>query len=223
EFHHVFFFLEPLARDARASRRGGVAMNPVDLLKELRAQSGEVRTRGLSESMPGFPELGEQAQIESAQSGFVNFYADDAVCPFVALAARGPWIVTTKGAVLYDCGGYGMLGFGHNPAAVLQTLSRRQVMANVMTPNVSQFRFAEALRREIGHTRGTHPYRHFMCLNSGSESVTLACRVADVNAKLMTDAGGRYAGRTIKRLVVKGAFHGRTEKPALYSDSSRKT
>ena len=225
-------------------------MNPVDLLKELRAQSGEVRTRGLSdaalqrfasdealtdaiadaraewkrlsESMPGFPELGEQAQIESAQSGFVNFYADDAVCPFVALAARGPWIVTTKGAVLYDCGGYGMLGFGHNPAAVLQTLSRRQVMANVMTPNVSQFRFAEALRREIGHTRGTHPYRHFMCLNSGSESVTLACRVADVNAKLMTDAGGRYAGRAIKRLAVKGAFHGRTEKPALYSDSSRK-
>ncbi|MGH8191336.1 MAG: aminotransferase class III-fold pyridoxal phosphate-dependent enzyme, partial [Rhodanobacteraceae bacterium] len=32
----------------------------------------------------------------------------------------------------------------------------------------------------------------------------------------------KYAGRTIKRLVVKGAFHGRTERPALYSDSSRK-
>jgi acetylornithine/succinyldiaminopimelate/putrescine aminotransferase len=225
-------------------------MNPIDLLKELRAQPGEVRTRGLDdaalqrfasdealaaaiadahaqwqrlrESMPEFLELGEQAQIERAQSGFINFYADDAVCPFVALASRGPWIVTTKGAVLYDCGGYGMLGFGHNPEAVLQTLSQPQVMANVMTPNVAQLRFAQALRREIGHTRGSHPYQHFMCLNSGSESVTLACRVADVNAKLMTDASGRHAGRAIKRLAVKGAFHGRTEKPALYSDSSRK-
>ena len=39
----------------------------------------------------------------------------------------------------------------------------------------------------------------------------------------MTDAGARHAGRTIKRLVVKGSFHGRTERPALYSDSSRKT
>src|SRR6476469_6556299 len=39
----------------------------------------------------------------------------------------------------------------------------------------------------------------------------------------MTDAGGRHAGRVIKRVVVKGSFHGRTERPALFSDSSRKT
>jgi acetylornithine/succinyldiaminopimelate/putrescine aminotransferase len=38
----------------------------------------------------------------------------------------------------------------------------------------------------------------------------------------MTDPGARHAGRTIKRLAVKGAFHGRTERPALYSDSSRR-
>jgi len=225
-------------------------MNPIGLLQELRAHAGEVRTRGLDdaalqrfasdetlagaivdahaewkrlrETMPEFMALDEQQQIENAQSGFVNFYTDDAVCPFVALAARGPWIVTTKGAVLYDCGGYGMIGFGHNPPAVMQTLAKPQVMANVMTPNAAQLRFAEALRREVGHTRGAHPFARFMCLNSGSESVTLACRIADVNAKLMTDTGGRYAGRTIKRLAVKGAFHGRTEKPAIYSDSSRK-
>jgi hypothetical protein len=55
----------------------------------------------------------EQAQIDAMQDGFVNFYADDAVTPYVALAARGPWVVTLKGAVLYDAGGYGMLGFGH--------------------------------------------------------------------------------------------------------------
>ncbi|HWG11440.1 MAG TPA: aminotransferase class III-fold pyridoxal phosphate-dependent enzyme [Rhodanobacteraceae bacterium] len=226
-------------------------MNPIDLLKEMRGHAGEVRTRGLDDAtlqrflasdatlaaaiadaraawadlrttMPEFMALGEQAQIERAQSGFVNFYADDAVCPFVTLAARGPWIVTTKGAVLYDCGGYGMLGFGHNAPAVLETLSQPQVMANIMTPNASQLRFAQALRREIGHSRGAHPFHSLMCLNSGSESVTLACRIADVNAKLMTESGARHAGRTIKRLAVKGAFHGRTEKPALYSDSSRK-
>jgi acetylornithine/succinyldiaminopimelate/putrescine aminotransferase len=95
-------------------------------------------------------------------------------------------------------------------------------MANVMTPSLAQHAFTDALRREIGHRAGKHPFAKFMCLNSGSESVTLAARIADVNAKLQTDPGARYAGRTIKRLVVKGAFHGRTERPALYSDSSRK-
>jgi acetylornithine/succinyldiaminopimelate/putrescine aminotransferase len=38
----------------------------------------------------------------------------------------------------------------------------------------------------------------------------------------MTDPGARHAGRAIKRVAVKGAFHGRTDRPALYSDSSRK-
>jgi len=226
-------------------------MNPIEMLRELRAHRGEVRTRGLDDAtlerflasdqalapaiaeahaahaqlrtnMAEFLDLDESVQIAQAQSGFVNFYPDDAVCPFVALAAQGPWIVTTKGAVLYDCGGYGMLGFGHNPPAVLQALAKTQVMANVMTPNVSQLRFTQALRREIGHTRGAHPFQRFMCLNSGSESVTLACRIADVNAKVMTEPGARHAGRAIKRLAVKGAFHGRTERPAIYSDSSRK-
>ncbi|HET9835585.1 MAG TPA: aminotransferase class III-fold pyridoxal phosphate-dependent enzyme [Rhodanobacteraceae bacterium] len=226
-------------------------MNPIEMLRELRAHGGEVRTRGLDNAslerflasdqalvravveaheadaqlranLPEFLDLDESAQMAQAQAGFVNFYPDDAVCPFVALAANGPWMVTTKGAVLYDCGGYGMLGLGHNPPAVLEALARPQVMANVMTPNVSQLRFAQALRREIGHTRGAHPFQRFMCLNSGSESVTLAGRIADVNAKLMTEPGARHAGRTIKRLAVKGAFHGRTERPAMYSDSSRK-
>src|SRR4029079_14458768 len=108
------------------------------------------------------------------------------------------------------------------PTSTLRPWSKRQVMANVMTPNVSQLRFTQALAREIGHTRGGSPFTHFLCLNSGSESVSLACRIADVNAKLMTEPGARHAGRMIKRLAVKGAFHGRTERPAVYSDSSRK-
>ena len=222
-----------------------------DLLAPLRAH-GKARTSGLADAtildfagrdpqlgeaiaaaaaeyqrvraeFPELLDLDEDAQTLEVQSGFVNFYAHDAANPYVALAARGPWLVTLKGAVLYDTGGYGMLGFGHTPAKVIEAMARPQAMANIMTPSVSQLRFARALRGEIGSTRGACPYASFMCLNSGSESVSLACRFADVNAKLMTDAGGRYAGRTIKRVVVKGAFHGRTERPALYSDSSRKT
>jgi acetylornithine/succinyldiaminopimelate/putrescine aminotransferase len=92
-----------------------------------------------------------------------------------------------------------------------------------MTPSLSQLRFDRALRKEIGHTRGGCPFAKFLCLNSGSESVGLAARIADINSKLMTDPDGRHAGRTIKRIVVKGSFHGRTERPALYSDSSRKS
>ncbi|MGN6518785.1 MAG: aminotransferase class III-fold pyridoxal phosphate-dependent enzyme, partial [Dokdonella sp.] len=111
---------------------------------------------------------------------------------------------------------------GHAPKNILGVLARPQVMANVMTPNLSQLKFGKALRKEIGHTRGACPYAKFMCLNSGSESVSLAGRIVDVNAKLMTDPGARHAGRTIKRVAVKGAFHGRTERPAVYSDSSRK-
>src|SRR5690606_19360323 len=127
--------------------------------------------------------------------------------PYVALAARGPWIVTLKGAVLYDTGGYGMLGFGHAPEDILEAMARPQALANIMTPSLSQLRFTRALQKEIGHSRKDgSPYAKFMCLNSGSESVTLAARIADTNAKTMTDPGARHAGRKIKRLVVKGSF-----------------
>ena len=143
--------------------------------------------------------------------------------PYVALAARGPWIVTLKGAVVHDSGGYGMLGLGHAPKAVIEAMAKPQVMANIMTPNIAQLKFDRAMRKEIGQTLGGCPYTHFMCLNSGSESVSLASRIVDANAKTQTDPGARHAGRSIKRLVVKGAFHGRTDKPALYSDSTRKT
>lgn len=166
--------------------------------------------------------LDEDAQLRAVQGGYINFYAEDAVNPYVALVARGPWIVTINGAVLYDAGGYGMIGFGHTPEAVLEAMSKPQAMANIMTPSLSQLRFDRALRKEIGHTRGGCPFAKFLCLNSGSESVGLAARIADINTKLQTDAGAKYAGRVIKRVVVKGSFHGRTERPALYSDSSRK-
>ena len=225
-------------------------MTLLDTLAPLRSH-GQVRTHGLDDATvlefaardaslaeaitaaaseyqrvrADFPELldlDENAQVHEVQSGFVNFYAEDAANPYVALAARGPWIVTLKGAVIYDTGGYGMLGLGHAPAAVIEAMAKPQAMANIMTPHVSQLRFAQAMKAEIGQTRGACPYSAFLCLNSGSESVSLASRIVDANAKTMTDPGARHAGKTIKRLVVKGAFHGRTERPALYSDSSRK-
>ncbi len=226
-------------------------MNSMQKLQAMRQAGGGARTVGIDEAalrpfmaaggelesaiaaayeeflalQREFPEviaLDEPAQVGLMQDGFINFYPDDAVNPYVALAARGPWVISLKGAVIHDSGGYGMLGFGHTPERVLEAMSKPQVMANVMTPGIGQLRLTRALRAEIGHSRGGCPYPKFLCLNSGSESVSLACRIADVNAKLMTDPGARYAGRTIKRLAVKGAFHGRTERPALYSDSSRK-
>jgi acetylornithine/succinyldiaminopimelate/putrescine aminotransferase len=225
-------------------------MPVTDLLAPLRAHGGQ-RTTGLDDAIiehfaashpelreaidaaaagyarlkDGFADLlalDEDAQIAAVQAGYVNFYPTDAVNPYVALAARGPWIVTLKGAVIHDSGGYGMLGLGHAPKPVLEAMSRPQAMANVMTPSLSQLRFDRAMRREIGHTRGGCPFTHFLCLNSGSESVGLAARIADINTRQMTDPGARHAGRTVKRIVVKGSFHGRTERPALYSDSTRK-
>ena len=166
----------------------------------------------------------EAEQKDVLQAGYVNFYADDAVNPYVALAGRGPWIVTAKGAVLHDSGGYGMLGFGHAPDQILQAMAQPHVMANVMTPCFSHLRFVETLSAELGHRRADGcPFHRFLCMNSGSESVTVAGRIADINAKRMTDPGGAKAGFTIQRLSLAGGFHGRTDRPARYSDSSRKT
>ena len=179
--------------------------------------------QGLLQSEAELLALDEVEQLRQIQAGYVNFYADDAVNPYVALAARGPWIITLKGAVVHDNGGYGMLGMGHGPDEIIEAMSRPHVMANVMTPSLSQLRLDRALRAEIGQRGQGCPYSRFLCLNSGSEAVTLAGRIADVNAKQHTDAGGRHAGKPVKRIAVKGAFHGRTELPALYSDSTRKT
>ncbi|MGD2124057.1 MAG: aminotransferase class III-fold pyridoxal phosphate-dependent enzyme, partial [Gemmatimonadota bacterium] len=132
--------------------------------------------------------------------------------------------VTTKGAVIHDNGGYGMLGFGHVPGPVIEAMTKPQVMANVMTSNLSQYRLVQALKKEIGRKRPDGcPYNHFLAMNSGSESVSVASRITDINAKLMTDEGGRHAGKPVKKLSLKGGFHGRTGRPAQFSDSTRKS
>lgn len=169
--------------------------------------------------------LPELDLIKHIQSDFVNFYEANSVNPYVAIHAQGPWVVTANGAVLHDSGGYGMLGFGHAPQKIIDVMGRQQVMANIMTANFSQKRLTEKLKIEIGHSRTSRKglYNKFLCLNSGSESVTVAARIADLNAKKLTDPGARYHGYKIMMLSLKGSFHGRTERPAMASDSSAKS
>ena len=163
--------------------------------------------------------LDEADFAKELQKYYVNFYEPSTVNPYVPLAAKGPWIVTTHGAVIHDNGGYGMLGMGHSPSQVMSAMSEPHVMANVMTPSLTHMRFAEAIRTEVGHSRGNCPFDRFICMNSGSESVTVAMRIADVNARLMTDEGGPHEGKEIWTVALDHGFHGRTDRPASISDS----
>jgi len=223
-------------------------------LEEMAGFGGDAKTRGLKKEIirdflgNGYPELalaidrafakflelkkthadfltlGETEQVDRAHGGLTNFYADDAVNPYVAVSAVGPWIVSLKGAVIYDCGGYGMLGLGHAPDLVLEAMNQPQVMANIMTASVSQLDFVDRLRREIGHTRATGtPYASFLCLNSGSEANSLAAQFVDINTGTLTTDSARYAGANVVGLTLENSFHGRTERPARFSDSCAKT
>tara|TARA_B100001996_G_scaffold57806_1_gene41050 strand:- start:901 stop:2394 length:1494 start_codon:yes stop_codon:yes gene_type:complete len=168
-----------------------------------------------------FLSMGENLLIKELQSEYINFYSSATINPYVAIAARGPWVITSKGAVLHDNGGYGMLGGGHGPEAVMDSMSQNWVMANVMTPSFSQKRLSQRLMKELGHTRGHCPFTRFICMNSGSESVTVSLRIADVNANHLTSEGNRYAGKPIKLLAIEQAFHGRTDRPAQISHSCK--
>ena len=165
--------------------------------------------------------MDEKELVKHLQSDYVNFYSAPTVNPYVAISARGPWIVTSHGAVLHDNGGYGMLGMGHGPDDVIHSMQQNWVMANVMTPSFSQKRLADRLKREVGHKRGSCPFSRFVCLNSGSESVTISMRIADANTLRMTRKGGRHEGKPTKMLALVEAFHGRTHRPAQISDSCR--
>jgi len=168
---------------------------------------------------------GESDLISMLQSDYINFYSAATINPYVAIAARGPWVITSRGAVIHDNGGYGMLGFGHGPQDVIDSMSKNWVMANVMTPSFSQLRLGNRLRSELGHSRDLPghdcPFSKFICMNSGSESVTVSLRIADVNANLQTGVGGRHEGKPIKLLAIEQGFHGRTDRPAQISHSCK--
>ena len=224
---------------------------PLSLLHEMRRKVGESITHGLNDDEialfldhdrklahaiedahaalhsieaefgTAYINRNELELITDLQSGFVNFYNPATVNPYVALAARGPWIVTSHGAVVHDNGGYGMLGSGHGPTEIIDAMSDNWVMANVMTPSFSQKRLEQRLRAELGHTRGHCPFDKFICMNSGSESVTVSLRIADVNALNMTRKGGKREGAPIKMLAIEQGFHGRTARPAHISHSCK--
>ena len=223
-----------------------------DLLANIRAHSGNVRTVGLDDSVVqefcnndsdliraiseaydnhsvlreevgvATMMLDESDLIIKLQEDYVNFYKPETVNPYIPIAAKGPWIITSHGRVIHDNGGYGMLGAGHGPDKIIDAMSNNWVMANVMTASFSQKRLAEALRKEVGYSRDECPFSKFVCMNSGSESVTIGMRIADVNANVMTGPGGRHEGKPIKKIALKQAFHGRTQRPATISDSCKK-
>jgi acetylornithine/succinyldiaminopimelate/putrescine aminotransferase len=222
----------------------------LEVLHRIRAAAGEAWTRGLADGVVadfaardprlaraieaaadarrhwettcgdllGLP---ERELCQRLQGRILNFYPAAGINPYVPLAALGPWIVTSHGAVLHDSGGYGMLGLGHAPAAVVEAVGQPLPMANVMTPSFSQFSLTERLAKEIGRTRGACPFGRFVFLNSGSEAVTFACRVSDIHARAMTEPGGRQQGKPVLRLAITDGFHGRTEGPARLSQSCR--
>ena len=248
DFFNGFFGNSPDSVDLLVAKCGEY-MKELDKLREIREKANGIQTKGLPDEViekflnidprlsqaidqalvnfqsleQEFPELlkkPELQQIEEVQSGIVNFYAEDAVNPYVAISAKGSWVVTSCGAVLHDSGGYGMLGLGHSPDIVLNSMSDQHVMANVMTPNYSHLRLMKRLDKEIGYRTGKNPYQKVICMNSGSESVTVAARISDIKAAKMTTSGGLHEGKQVKILAFKGGFHGRTDRPAQFSDSS---
>lgn len=223
----------------------------LDQLQEIRNKSGNPQTIGLSDSLiskfsdidpllrlavdeaisnqdklvhdfgQDILNMDEVNLIELLQDDYVNFYSKDTINPYIAISARGPWIITSHGAVLHDNGGYGMLGMGHGPETVISAMKENWVMANVMTPSFSHKRLSDSLKKEVGHKRGNCPFEKFVCLNSGSESVTISLRISDVNSYNMTSPGGRHEGKRTKLLALTQGFHGRTDRPAQISDSCK--
>lgn len=220
-------------------------------LHVLREHAGEPDTRGipdaiLAELLPALPDLSlaidrataahadllqsdparatmaETELVAELQEHVLNFYPVEGRSPFVPLAAAGPWIVTTHGAVLHDSAGYGMLGLGHAPRNLLDALAHPWPMANVMTPTLAQRALTDALRAEVGHTRADGcPYTRFGFLNSGSESVSLASRIVDIHARRCTDPGGVAEGKHPRFVSLREGFHGRTYRAATLSESTR--
>ena len=225
--------------------------NFLSMLEDIRKNSGETDTKGLSNSeISNFLSIDESLKeaitqahqyhselreslgseilmknekelVKHLQEGFVNFYAPATINPYVAISAQGPWIITSHGAVIHDNGGYGMLGSGHGPKDIVSSMSKNWVMANVMTASFSQQRFVEALNKELGHTRGHCPFDRYICVNSGSESVSVSLRIADVNSFNRTSPGAKHEGKEIKLLAVEHGFHGRTDRPAQLSHSCK--
>lgn len=158
----------------------------------------------------------KQTQV---QKNILQFYDKHTITPYIPLCAKGPWIITETGAIVYDVGGYGMLGFGHAPDWATEILAKPHVMTNIMTPQRIHKAFTEKLQENIGvHQYNECPYTHFAFLNSGSECVELAIRITDLQTSLETDAHALKNNNAF--LTLRNGFHGRTSMAARLSNSS---
>ena len=149
------------------------------------------------------------------QKNVMNFYDKNTVSPYIPVAAKGPWILTNEHKIICDTGGYGMLGYGHNPQWLLDTMHKEHVMANVMTPSVECYKMTEKLKDSIG-SENECPYDKFAFLNSGSEAMELAGRIIDTNANKDKERKSKY-------IVLNNSFHGRTSNAALFSNSCKQS
>ena len=193
-----------------------VDRNLIFALKEAESRFIEICNKN-----PEYLKLSEQELLNKLHSNILNFYSPEAFSPYIPLATKGPWIVTFHGGVVYDTGGYGMLGLGHNPEVVKNIISKDQAMANVMTASFSQLNFTKLIKEKIGLNKEC-PYSHFAFMNSGSEAVEVAARISDAHAKEMIKQGARHFGKKIKYISLEKSFHGRTYKAAQASNSSAK-
>lgn len=161
--------------------------------------------------------MSESDCIRKLLTDVESFYAPEYQNPYIAVASKGPWIVTLAGNVVHDNGGYGMLGLGHAPTELIDAMSQPFAMANVMTGCFEHAQFTRLLKAELGHRNHTpEPFKKFMCLNSGSEGIELALRVSDAHAK-------KHAHGKPKVIVaLRDSFHGRTSRAGSISDSCYK-
>lgn len=142
---------------------------------------------------------------------FINFYDKKLTSPWFPIESYGPWIYDINNNLIYEAGGYGMLGFGYNNKQINEILGKEYTMANIMTPNIIQYKFSREFNRVTNNR-----YNGIMALNSGSEINELAFRIADYYYKKSDNNK-----KTPVLVIMEGSFHGRTYLSAQASDNSK--
>lgn len=163
-----------------------------------------------NEIRPLYQRISPIKTLKKNNDRICNFYREYDKSPYLPISAYGPWIITDKQQIVYDVGGYGMLGFGHNPSWLLPILSKPHVMANVMTPSYEQETICSLLSTKT-------KYDKFAFLNSGSEGIEFTLRYIDRINKINNNNS-----QTVF-INLKSSFHGRTMNAASISDSSKNT